>query len=109
MNGQDKASFSGTIEKITYRNESNAYTVLTLSNGSEEITAVGIMPFVSEGECCLLQYGNKTRFISLNKPYTNFFLSYPNTIWNIFSKRAYGRIYRCWFNTSCNMFDSNEY
>lgn len=50
MSVQDKASFSGTIEKITYRNESNAYTVLTLSNGSEEITAVGIMPFVSEGE-----------------------------------------------------------
>lgn len=50
MNEQNKASFSGTVEKITYRNESNAYTVLTLSNGSEEITAVGIMPFVNEGE-----------------------------------------------------------
>ncbi len=46
----NKASFSGTVERITYRNESNAYTVLTLSNGSEEITAVGIMPFVNEGE-----------------------------------------------------------
>ncbi len=43
-------SFSGTVERITYKNESNGYTVLTLSNGSEDITAVGIMPFVSEGE-----------------------------------------------------------
>ena len=50
MNEQNKASFSGTVEKITYRNEANAYTVLTLSNGSEQITAVGIMPFVNEGE-----------------------------------------------------------
>lgn len=50
MDENKKASFSGTVERITYRNESNAYTVLTLSNGSEEITAVGIMPFVNEGE-----------------------------------------------------------
>ncbi len=50
MEENKKVSFSGTVEKITYRNESNAYTVLTLSDGSEEITAVGIMPFVNEGE-----------------------------------------------------------
>ena len=50
MEDTKKESFSGTIERITYRNESNGYTVLTLSNGSEDITAVGIMPFVNEGE-----------------------------------------------------------
>lgn len=50
MEDKNKATFSGTVERITYKNESNGYTVLTLTNGSEEITAVGIMPFVSEGE-----------------------------------------------------------
>lgn len=50
MEDKKKEAFSGTVERITYRNESNGYTVLTLSNGSEDITAVGIMPFVNEGE-----------------------------------------------------------
>ncbi len=50
MEENKKATFSGTVTKITYRNENNAYTILTLSNGDEEITAVGTMPFINEGE-----------------------------------------------------------
>ncbi len=50
MQENKKDFFSGTVTKITYRNENNAYTILTLSNGEEEITAVGTMPFVNEGE-----------------------------------------------------------
>lgn len=45
-----KETFGGTVERVTYKNESTGYTVLNLSNGSEDIVAVGIMPYVSEGE-----------------------------------------------------------
>ena len=40
---------SGYVEKIVYRNQDNGYSVLELS-GEEELTLVGIMPYVSEGE-----------------------------------------------------------
>ncbi len=40
----------GTVVKITYRNEHNGYTVLILDENGEEITVVGTMPFVSEGD-----------------------------------------------------------
>lgn len=41
---------NGIVQKITYKNDSNGYCVLVLNTGSQEITVVGIMPFVSEGE-----------------------------------------------------------
>ena len=40
----------GTVEKITFRNESNCYTVAVLNCGSEEVIAVGILPFLNEGD-----------------------------------------------------------
>ena len=40
----------GMVERITYRNEQNGYTVATVRSGREHITVVGILPFVSEGE-----------------------------------------------------------
>lgn len=40
----------GLVEKVTYRNEKNGYTVATVRNGAERITVVGVMPFVGEGE-----------------------------------------------------------
>ncbi len=49
---------SGTIVKITYKNENNGYCVLTLNTGSEDITVVGIIPNAYEGEFlnCTGQY-----------------------------------------------------
>ena len=41
---------NGTIEKITYRNEQNGYTVAIIRNGAERITVVGIFPFLVEGD-----------------------------------------------------------
>ena len=41
---------TGIIEHIVYRNEGNGYTVLTLDVSGEEITGVGTLPFVGEGE-----------------------------------------------------------
>ncbi len=49
-------SLEGTISRITYRNQSNGYTVAQLKLKSEIITVVGILPFISEGDAVIL-YG----------------------------------------------------
>ncbi len=43
-------SISGTVQKITYRNETNYYTVCEIRVKGESITAVGTLPFVGEGD-----------------------------------------------------------
>ncbi len=43
-------SLSGIVSKITYKNEHNGYTVLSLDTGDDIVTAVGNMPFVNEGD-----------------------------------------------------------
>ncbi len=48
-NGELK-EIEGTIEKITYKNTQNGYTVCTLKSGREHITVVGTMPFISIGD-----------------------------------------------------------
>jgi len=48
-NGEIK-EIEGTIEKITYKNTQNGYTVCTLKSGREHITVVGTMPFISIGD-----------------------------------------------------------
>lgn len=40
----------GYVDHIVYRNSDNGYTVMVLYVGEEEITCVGMLPFVSEGE-----------------------------------------------------------
>ena len=40
----------GYVEHIVYRNKENGYTVMNLTAGEEEITCVGMLPLVSEGE-----------------------------------------------------------
>lgn len=41
---------SGIVEKITYKNTQNGYTVCTVRAGKEHITVVGILPFISVGD-----------------------------------------------------------
>ena len=41
----------GYVEHIIYRNEENSYTVMNVSTRDDEITCVGVLPFISEGEC----------------------------------------------------------
>ena len=41
---------SGTVEKITYLNSANSYTVATVTTKDENITVVGILPFLNEGD-----------------------------------------------------------
>lgn len=40
----------GTVEKITYKNRENGYTVFKIKVGREEVTCVGILPAVNEGD-----------------------------------------------------------
>ncbi len=40
----------GAVEKITYKNNTNGYTVATIRVGNNRITAVGIMPFLAQGD-----------------------------------------------------------
>ena len=50
---------AGYIDHIVYRNEENGYTVMTLVCDGEEITCVGVLSLVSEGEL-LEAYGTYT-------------------------------------------------
>ena len=45
----------GYIEKIVYRNEENGYTVMSVNADGEEITCVGILHYIGEGEYLELQ------------------------------------------------------
>ena len=45
----------GYVEHIIYRNSENGYSVLNLEADGEEITAVGIFHYISEGELLELE------------------------------------------------------
>lgn len=49
-NSSDKKEISGIIEKITFKNQQNGYTVCTARVGREHITVVGTLPFISIGD-----------------------------------------------------------
>lgn len=44
------ATVTGYVEKIKYRNEENGYSVLSVTDGSEEYILVGTFPYIGEGE-----------------------------------------------------------
>lgn len=46
----EKIEIVGIIEKITYKNSQNGYTVCTVKASKEHITVVGILPFISIGD-----------------------------------------------------------
>lgn len=47
---KNKREISGIIEKITYKNQQNGYTVCTVRVGKEHITVVGTLPFIAIGD-----------------------------------------------------------
>ena len=47
--------YEGYVGRITYRNEENGYTVLSLETGEDNITCIGVFPSVSEGEMLSLE------------------------------------------------------
>ncbi len=46
----ENIEISGLVEKITYCNKENGYTVCTVKVGREHITVVGVLPFISIGD-----------------------------------------------------------
>jgi exodeoxyribonuclease V alpha subunit len=46
----EKAEIRGTVEKITYRNRDNGYTVFKIRHGKKELFCVGYVPAVNEGD-----------------------------------------------------------
>ncbi len=79
MNGLPvNETIKGTIENVVYRNESNDYTVLEISNEKDElITAVGIIPMAFEGENVILS-GQWTYHKEFGKQFS--FDSYEKTL-----------------------------
>ncbi len=57
MQAENYQVISGVVEKITYRNEANGYTVAEVKVKKETVIAVGILPFLNEGEAANF-YGN---------------------------------------------------
>ncbi len=49
-NSGEKKQISGIIEKITYKNQQNGYTVCTVRVSRDHITVVGILPFIAIGD-----------------------------------------------------------
>ncbi len=47
---ENKTQLSGTVEKITYCNGVNSYTVAEINTKDETVTVVGILPFLNEGD-----------------------------------------------------------
>ena len=59
-------TLEGSIEYIIYSNEENGYTILEMVIGKGEIvTAVGVMPYVGEGEN-LKVYGKWVQLLGLD-------------------------------------------
>lgn len=47
---ETKIKFSGVVTDITYRNDTNGYTVFSVDNGEEELTAVGTAADIKLGD-----------------------------------------------------------
>ena len=77
MNGINKLEIlEGKVEDVVYHNESNDYTIFTLSTSDGILeTAVGTIPFVCEGELVVLQgqytvhreFGKQFAFVGYEK------------------------------------------
>ena len=47
---EKSVSFSGTVLRVLFRNDDNGYTVLEVGGDDEELTLVGVMPYLSAGD-----------------------------------------------------------
>lgn len=54
-NSKDLCEITGTVEQVVYQNTENSYTVIDVFDvNGDLLTAVGIMPYVSEGDTVIL-------------------------------------------------------
>lgn len=54
MPEQPLLRLEGEVDTVVFRNDANGYTVLEIADGDEEITAVGAMPPVTQGDRVVL-------------------------------------------------------
>lgn len=55
MESKEHVQLTGTVSHVIFQNNENGYTVLRLKTKGDEVTAVGIMPQVTQGEQVLLE------------------------------------------------------
>lgn len=92
QNGTVQA-LNGTVEHITYKNESNGYTVAVLETADGSVTVVGMMPFLSVGDTLTVNgrydvhptYGSQFKVESFEK-------SAPSTLAGILNYLSSGAI-----------------
>ena len=63
-------TISGVVEELRYRNEDNGYTVADVeADDGEFLTAVGIMPYVGEGDAVKM-YGRWSMHASYGRQFS---------------------------------------
>ena len=62
----EKEKVEGYVEHIIFRNEENGYTVLNLSMKGRELTCVGTLPMIGEGE--LIEASGAVSYTQLTLP-----------------------------------------
>ena len=75
LNVETLSEIQGTVEKITYCNPVNSYTVASVKLKDDEITVVGMLPFLNEGDTALFQgeytvhptYGQQFKAVSFER------------------------------------------
>ncbi len=92
MTGTEE-KITGVVEDITFRNETNGWTVMDLSVNNELLTAVGVLPGVNSGETVTLT-GNFTIHPSFGRQFkvSAFSRALPETTDQIFKYLASGVI-----------------
>lgn len=89
----EQVRITGTVEEVTFQNDSNGFTVLDICIDNEYLTAVGIMPGVCAGETLTLT-GSYTTHPSFGRQFkvTDFSRCMPETSEQIYKYLASGVI-----------------
>ncbi|MBR0534760.1 MAG: ATP-dependent RecD-like DNA helicase [Clostridia bacterium] len=89
----EEEKVTGVVEDITFRNESNGWTVIDLSVDEQLLTAVGVMPDINAGETVTLT-GNFTMHPSFGRQFkvSAFSRAMPETSEQIYKYLASGVI-----------------
>lgn len=92
MNCEEEA-LNGTVEEVTFQNDTNGFTVIDISCEDELITAVGVMPGICAGETVTLT-GNFTVHPSFGRQFkvSGFSRTLPETTEQIYKYLASGVI-----------------
>ena len=85
---------TGTVEEVTFQNDSNGFTVLDLDFNNELLTVVGVMPGITAGETVTLT-GTFTTHPSFGRQFkvSAFSRAMPETTEQIYKYLASGVIY----------------